>query len=127
MACRRGVHSQFAELAPLFIHRHQRVAPLVTVRPECHHVLVSFTGDKDWSADTTELSPTRSYEVTPAGPFCVRRAAVLTQATPKLGRHRDYEPARPTCLSVTLSRDYPGSRRTLDNRGPSAVFYRSVN
>src|SRR5260370_3493392 len=107
MACRRGVHSQFAELAPLFIHRHQRVAPLVTVRPECHHVLVSFTGDRDWSGDTTASSPTRSYEVTPAGPFCVRRAAVLTQATPKLGRHRDYEPARRTCLSVTLSRDYP--------------------
>src|SRR6266516_8027135 len=41
------------------------------------------SGDKDWSADRTELSPTRSYEVTPAGPVCVRRAAVLTQATPK--------------------------------------------
>jgi len=31
----------------------------------------------DWSADKTELSRTRSYEVTPAGPFCVRRPAVL--------------------------------------------------
>src|SRR6266702_3741906 len=41
------------------------------------------TGDEDWSADRTELSSTRSYEVTPAGPVCVRRAAVLTQATPK--------------------------------------------
>src|SRR5439155_21011146 len=40
-------------------------------------------GDEDGSADRTEFSSTRSYKVTPAGPVCVRRAAVLTQATPK--------------------------------------------
>src|SRR5438034_1992882 len=65
------------------------------------------TGDEDWSADRTELSATRSYEVTPAGPFCVRRAAVLTQAIPTLGRHPDNEPARRTWPRVTLSPDCP--------------------
>src|SRR5437867_9560364 len=43
------------------------------------------TGDEDWSADKTELSSTRSYEVTPAGPFSVRRAAVLSQAISHTG------------------------------------------